>query len=57
MKTENTEKINVTTEIMNDVMDRLWAQMVENLEADNELSERIMQHLEESCGLKRIGDK
>lgn len=57
MKTENTEKINVTTEMMNAAMDRLWAQMVENLEADNELSERIMQHLEESCGLKKIGDK
>ena len=57
MKTENTEKIEITTEMMNYAMDRLWAQMVGNLEADNELSERIMQHLEESCGLKKIGDK
>ena len=57
MKTDNTEKIEITTDVMNAAMDRLWAQMVENLEADNELSERIMQHLEESCGLKKICDK
>ena len=57
MKTENTEKIEITTEMMNDVMDRLWEYVVTNLESDKELSERIMQHLEERCGLKKIGDK